>query len=302
MLHIRAPPVTHRSPPSYMPARWGSQLRAAAAWEQQATQEPHSKSRLNKHKHKPTTVYSHRLHQLIWHILYIHTGFPGGTSGKEPACQCRRCKQRGFDPWVREILWRRACQPTPVLLPGESPGQRSLAGLQSMGSQRVKHNWSDLAQHIHTYKYTERQRLSSRPEKKEPSIGCRDADQASMKEDIWALTPSVTEQGPRQLSNWFPVGITRMLVSLLLIPHKEIWALRPQRAGGGGRAGGPAGMEGWVLRRSGLTALLATRGHNGVQHLADTLRSHNKDLGGSAGLWPTVEAQPGLKGTCHPGY
>ena len=25
-------------------------------------------------------------------------GFPGGTSGKEPACQCRRLKRRGFDP------------------------------------------------------------------------------------------------------------------------------------------------------------------------------------------------------------
>ena len=26
-----------------------------------------------------------------------------GTSGKEPACQCRRCKTRGCDPWVRRI-------------------------------------------------------------------------------------------------------------------------------------------------------------------------------------------------------
>ena len=27
-------------------------------------------------------------------------GFPGGTSGKESACQCRRCKRGGFNPWV----------------------------------------------------------------------------------------------------------------------------------------------------------------------------------------------------------
>ena len=27
-------------------------------------------------------------------------GFPGGASDKEPACQCRRCKRRGFDPWI----------------------------------------------------------------------------------------------------------------------------------------------------------------------------------------------------------
>ena len=33
-----------------------------------------------------------------------------------------------FNPWVREIPWRRDWQPTPVFLPGEFHGQRSLAG------------------------------------------------------------------------------------------------------------------------------------------------------------------------------
>ena len=55
-------------------------------------------------------------------------GFPGGTSGKEPTCQCRRPKRCGFSPWVRNSLWRRAWQSTPVFLPGESHRQRSLAG------------------------------------------------------------------------------------------------------------------------------------------------------------------------------
>ena len=32
----------------------------------------------------------------------------------------QRCKRHGFDPWVRKIPWRRACQPTAVFLPGES--------------------------------------------------------------------------------------------------------------------------------------------------------------------------------------
>ena len=40
----------------------------------------------------------------------------------------RRHKTRGFDPWVGKIPWRRARQPTPVFLPRESHGQRSLAG------------------------------------------------------------------------------------------------------------------------------------------------------------------------------
>ena len=30
--------------------------------------------------------------------------FPGGSSGKELTCQCRRCR---FDPWVRKYPWRR---------------------------------------------------------------------------------------------------------------------------------------------------------------------------------------------------
>ena len=54
-------------------------------------------------------------------------GFLGGASGKEPACHCRRHKRLRFDPWFRKIQGRRAWQPTPVLLPGESHGQRSLA-------------------------------------------------------------------------------------------------------------------------------------------------------------------------------
>ena len=52
---------------------------------------------------------------------------PGGASGKEPACQCRRHKRCRFDPWVGKIPWKRKWQPTPVFLPGESHGHRSLA-------------------------------------------------------------------------------------------------------------------------------------------------------------------------------
>ena len=73
-------------------------------------------------------------------------GFPGGTSGKEPTCQRRRSKRCEFDPWVRKILWRRAWQPTSLFLPGESHGQRSLAGgLESIGLQRVGHDASEFA-------------------------------------------------------------------------------------------------------------------------------------------------------------
>ena len=51
-----------------------------------------------------------------------------GSDGQESACQWRRCRRRGFGPWVGKIPWRRAWQPTPVFLPGEYHRQRSLAG------------------------------------------------------------------------------------------------------------------------------------------------------------------------------
>ena len=60
-------------------------------------------------------------------------GFSGGASSKEPACQCRRHKRCGFNPWVRKIPWRRAWQLTPVFLLRESHGQRSLAGYSTWG-------------------------------------------------------------------------------------------------------------------------------------------------------------------------
>ena len=65
---------------------------------------------------------------LTCNIVQDVLGFPGGDSGKEPTCQCRRHKRHGFDPWVGKIPWRRAWQPTPVFLPEESNGQRSLVG------------------------------------------------------------------------------------------------------------------------------------------------------------------------------
>ena len=39
----------------------------------------------------------------------------------------------GFDPWVRKIPWRRKWQPTPIFLPGEFLGQRSLTGYSPWG-------------------------------------------------------------------------------------------------------------------------------------------------------------------------
>ena len=45
-----------------------------------------------------------------------------------PPSNARDVKRCGFNPWVGKILQRRAWQPTPVFLPRESHGQRSLEG------------------------------------------------------------------------------------------------------------------------------------------------------------------------------
>ena len=44
-------------------------------------------------------------------LVIKETGFPGGTSSKETACQCRRNKTCEFNPRVRKIPWRRSWQP-----------------------------------------------------------------------------------------------------------------------------------------------------------------------------------------------
>ena len=69
--------------------------------------------------------------------VYKEMGFQGGTSGKEPTCQCRRC---GFDPWIGKIPWRMKWQPTPVFLPREFHGQTRLAGYNPWDHKRVIHD------------------------------------------------------------------------------------------------------------------------------------------------------------------
>ena len=69
------------------------------------------------------------LYQLSYHLSTYLTFYASqvATSGKESACQCKRYKRCGFDSWVGKI-WRREWPLTPVFLPGESHGQKSLVG------------------------------------------------------------------------------------------------------------------------------------------------------------------------------
>ena len=74
-------------------------------------------------------------HHPLGFCLNSSTVIPGGASIKEATCQCRRHKRCRFDPWVGMIFWRGVWQPTLVFLPGESHGQRSLAGYSHGVSQ-----------------------------------------------------------------------------------------------------------------------------------------------------------------------
>ena len=63
--------------------------------------------------------------------------------------RCLQCGRPGFDPWVGKIPWRRAWQPTPVSLPGESHGQRGLAGYSPRG-----HTESDKTERLSTAQHS----------------------------------------------------------------------------------------------------------------------------------------------------
>ena len=82
----------------------------------------------------------------IWGAGEGHPGFSGDASGKEPACQPRRRKRLGFDPWVGEIpgsgrsLGREdpleeSTAIHPSILPWGIPGTEEPGRLRSTGSQ-----------------------------------------------------------------------------------------------------------------------------------------------------------------------
>ena len=71
-------------------------------------------------------------------------GFPGGTSGEESACQCRRQKRHRFYPGLGYLLEKGMATHSSILI-WRIPWTEEPADLQSMGSHRVGYNWSNLA-------------------------------------------------------------------------------------------------------------------------------------------------------------
>ena len=75
-----------------------------------------------------------------WSFLYQSrvVGFPRGSVVKNPPASAGN----RFNPWVRKIPWKRKWQPTPVFLPGEFHGQKSLAGHSPWSCKRIRHEWA----------------------------------------------------------------------------------------------------------------------------------------------------------------
>ena len=74
---------------------------------------------------------------------------PRWHSGKESA-NAGKAREHRFSPWVWKIPWRRKQQSTPVFLPGESHGQRSLVGYSPWG-----HKEQDMTEQLSTHTHTQ---------------------------------------------------------------------------------------------------------------------------------------------------
>ena len=98
----------------------------------------------------------HRITQsqtwLKWLSTHTHTHththwtmkvLPRWCSDKESACQCKRHKRHGFDPWVRKIPWRRAWQPTSVFMSLENPMDRGAwrATVHRVAKRQTRLKW-----------------------------------------------------------------------------------------------------------------------------------------------------------------
>ena len=75
-------------------------------------------------------------HHPQWKALHTHVmrqDFPGGASGKEPTCRCRRHKRPRFYPWVGKIPLEESMATHSSILAWRIPWTEEYGGLQSIG-------------------------------------------------------------------------------------------------------------------------------------------------------------------------
>ena len=88
------------------------------------------------------------LSKMVTALLLVPCALPGGFPDDSVV---KNLPERAGDmasiPGLGRFPWKRAWQPTPVFLPRESHGQRSLADYSPWGSQRIGHEW--VTEHAH---------------------------------------------------------------------------------------------------------------------------------------------------------
>ena len=94
-----------------------------------------------RYHQRPRIQKAFRLHLKQLRIL---NGFPGGTSGKEPTCHCRRQEMWVWSLGEEDLLEEGRATHSSILDWG-IPWTEEPCGLQSIGLQRVAHDWSNLA-------------------------------------------------------------------------------------------------------------------------------------------------------------
>ena len=75
--------------------------------------------------------------ELLGHMLT--QGFPGGASGNEPTCQCRRRKEAPVQSLGLEDPLEKVTATHSTVLAWRIPWMEEPGGLQTMGLQRVRH-------------------------------------------------------------------------------------------------------------------------------------------------------------------
>ena len=118
---------------------------------------------------------------------------------------------------VGKILWRKAWQPTLVFFSGESPWTEEPGWLQTMGSQRVGHNWvtKHTAQHVHCiHRWFRKSHLVKNPPASAVDTGdvhlVRDRKKPWRRE--WQPNPGLPgkSQGLRSLVGYSPWGLKKV--------------------------------------------------------------------------------------------
>ena len=108
------------------------------------------------------------------------------AQGEESACQFRRHKRHGFNPWVRKIPWRSKQQPL-LFLPGKSYGQRNLVGYSPWG-----HKESDMTERPRTHSHPQSPVFyaSSAPRQSLFTITCQQIDSSFSLQEFHASVSS----------------------------------------------------------------------------------------------------------------